>query len=108
MDSVTHCATLIKDERVFFPNAFSPNRDNVNDEFKPLLFNIDFSKMSDYSFVVANRLGSIVFSAKNPGIGWNGTYKGVKCDLGVYYYICKFTTPEGKVYHVKGDVTLIY
>ncbi|GBL36019.1 hypothetical protein EMGBS15_16140 [Filimonas sp.] len=107
-DSVTHCATLIKDERVFFPNAFSPNRDNVNDEFKPLLFNIDFSKMSDYSFVVANRLGSIVFSAKNPGIGWNGTYKGVKCDLGVYYYICKFTTPEGKVYHVKGDVTLIY
>lgn len=108
LDSVTHCATIIKDERVFFPNAFSPNRDGLNDEFRPLLLNIDYNQVKDYSLMIANRYGVVVFSSDYPDVGWTGFYKGVPCDLGTYYYVCKFVTPEGKVYNVKGDVTLMY
>lgn len=107
VDSISHCAVIIKDERVFFPNAFTPNRDNLNDEFKPILLNIDFNKVNDYSLMIADRFGNIVFSSNSPAVGWTGNYKGVACNLGTYYYVCKFTTPEGKVYNVKGDVTLL-
>jgi hypothetical protein len=33
--------------------------------------------------------------------------KTKKCDIGTYYYVCKFTTPEGKKYDLKGDILLI-
>lgn len=106
-DSNIHCGTIIKDERVFFPNAFSPNGDGKNEEFKPLILNIDFDQVENYSMVIANRFGQIVFKNNNPFFGWDGNWKGTKCDIGTYYYACKFKTPEGKVYDLKGDVTLL-
>jgi gliding motility-associated-like protein len=107
IDSITHCANLIKDERVFFPNAFSPNRDAKNDQFKPLIININLASLKNYNFMVVNRFGQVVFKANNPQFGWDGAFKGVDCEIGTYYYMCKFKTPEGREYDVKGDVTLV-
>lgn len=109
IDTVMHCASVIRPERVFFPNAFSPNNDQTNDIFKPLLLNIDFSAIQSYKLVIVNRFGEVVFESDNPSFGWDGSKKGNGkiCDVGVYYYMCSFVTPQGVRYDKKGDVTLI-
>lgn len=107
IDSATNCGKIINDERVFFPNAFTPNGDFKNDEFKAFLYNIDLDRITDFSILIANRFGEIVFKSNNPALGWDGNLKTKKCDIGTYYYVCKFTTPEGKKYDLKGDILLI-
>jgi gliding motility-associated-like protein len=107
-DTVTKCGDIIKDERVFFPNAFSPNGDLNNDEFNPIFINIDKNAIKEFNFLIANRYGQIIYSSKDPSFGWDGRWKGTPCELGTYYYTCKFILPNGKVYDVKGDVSLVY
>jgi gliding motility-associated-like protein len=58
--------------------------------------------------MIANRYGDIVYKSDNPNFGWDGTLKGTRCEMGTYYYLCKFTSSSGKVYEFKGDVILIY
>lgn len=108
MDSITHCGTIYKKEEVFFPNAFSPNGDQNNDFFGPVMHNINLNDVKDYLFMVYDRWGTLMFESNDPQYKWNGANKNnVKSDMGVYYYFCKFTTPLGVVYDKKGDVTLV-
>ena len=107
-DTVTHCGSIYEKELVFFPNAFSPNGDNLNDGFGPVFYNVVFDNMKDYTFAIYNRWGQLVFETDNPQARWNGlTKNNGMMEAGVYYYYCKFTTPHGDVYDKKGDITLI-
>ncbi len=108
LDTATDCGAVVKHEYVFFPTAFTPNGDNRNDVFKPILVNMDFSIMNDYKFVIVNRFGEIVFNTSTPNEGWDGLWKGSPSEIGSYFYFCNFTTPQGKRYEVKGDVSLVY
>lgn len=108
MDSVTHCGNIYEKELVFFPNAFSPNADNLNDEFGPVFTNVDYTRMQDYTFFIYNRWGEMVFESDKPNYRWNGQNKNNgQMEAGVYFYYCKFTMPHGDVYERKGDVTLL-
>jgi gliding motility-associated-like protein len=108
IDSMKKCGSVSSDERVFVGNnSFSPNGDGKNEEFKPVILNIDLSLVKDYALRIMNRYGEEIFFSKDPYFGWNGTYKGTKCDIGTYFYFYKFTTPKGKRYDLMGDVTLI-
>ncbi len=107
-DTATHCGTIYDKELVFFPNAFSPNGDQVNDGFGPVFYNIIYANMKDYTIAIYNRWGQMVFESNDPQARWNGkTKNNGNMEAGVYYYYCKFTTPYGEKYDQKGDVTLI-
>lgn len=88
---------------IFIPNAFSPNGDGINDMFR--ITNINYQKIA--AFKVFNRLGQEVFSTSNPDMGWDGTYRGKSCDMGVYFYFIELVFPNGEVKAYKGDVTLV-
>lgn len=88
---------------VFIPNAFSPNGDGINDLFK--IANINYQKIA--TFKVFNRLGQEVFFTNNPDTGWDGTYRGKSCDMGVYFYFIELVFPNGEIKAYKGDITLI-
>ncbi|MBK8144986.1 MAG: gliding motility-associated C-terminal domain-containing protein [Bacteroidetes bacterium] len=89
---------------LFVPNAFSPNGDLLNDEFR-LINNRDISLQQ---FSVYNRWGQEVFSSENDKVGWEGNFKGVPCEVGTYYYVVRYTCLySGKEYIIKGDVTLV-
>lgn len=108
VDTVTHCGEIYNMERVFFPNAFSPNNDGKNDEFGPLLINISQLDIKDFYFAVYNRYGELVFESDKPDVRWKGLLRSSKmADMGVYYYICKFTTPKNERIDKRGDVSLI-
>lgn len=91
-------------EGVQVPNAFSPNGDGINDEFR--IVNLGYHQL--LAFRIFNRFGEEVFSTTNPGTGWDGYYRNKPSDLGVYYYYIRFAPASGADEEVlRGDLTLI-
>ena len=68
--SDTYCATVyVRDEIIIYvPSAFTPDKDGVNDIFRPKL---TFSPQI-YEFQVYDRWGNILFETDDPLQGWNG------------------------------------
>ncbi|CAN5382455.1 hypothetical protein BH11BAC3_BH11BAC3_16360 [soil metagenome] len=58
---------------VFFPKAFSPNGDGINDYFGPLG---NIALLNNYTLSVFNRFGELVFKTSDPSKKWNGIHKG--------------------------------
>lgn len=91
-------------ENVVFPNAFSPNGDNKNDFFRP----VGTIRYSDYMCIIADRWGNVVFQSNTDQIGWEGNFKGEKCEVGTYFYLVKVKCMDSdKVELYKGDILLI-
>jgi gliding motility-associated-like protein len=91
-----HCCEL------FLPNAFSPNDDGLNDEFKPQME----ERQDVKEFAIYNRYGQRVFLSHNRDEGWDGTQNGKRADLGTYYYYIRYVCTDGNTYFKKGDVIL--
>jgi gliding motility-associated-like protein len=90
-------------DNLFVPSAFTPNGDGKNDVFR--VSNITFQKLQE--FRVFNRWGQEIFSTTDPQKGWDGSWKGVPQDMGVYQYLIKVAYPDGYIETYKGDVSLI-
>ncbi len=87
--------------KLFMPNAFTPNGDNINDVFRiPNGVSITL-----YEFSVFDRWGNKLFSTKDMSQGWSGTQKGSKSPNGVYTYIIRGADDKDK-FTEKGTVTL--
>ncbi len=85
------------------PTAFTPNNDNKNDFFKPLIS----GTLLQYSFVIYNRWGKMIFFSKEPLKGWDGTVDGIQQPLGTYVWICNYQLAGQSFFSQKGTVTLI-
>ncbi len=89
---------------VFIPSAFSPNADGINDQFK--LYNTNNILLNNFS--VYNRFGEQIFTTSDIAINWDGYQKGIKCDLGIYYYIVKYKCLyNNEDILLKGEVQLV-
>jgi gliding motility-associated-like protein len=66
------------------PNAFTPNGDNNNDEFKVVASNT-LGKTSFKSLEIYNRNGKLMFRTEDITKGWNGRSGDVLQDMGVYF-----------------------
>ncbi|MCW3123636.1 MAG: gliding motility-related protein [Flavipsychrobacter sp.] len=86
-----------------YPNAFTPNRDGVNDGFKI----VSYGNLTQYNLVIFNRWGQEVFETTDPRQYWDGTFNGIPCDMGNYYYYFKANCLAGNKEESKGDVLLI-
>jgi gliding motility-associated-like protein len=88
---------------VRFPNAFSPNGDGKNDEFKPM-----HEGVQSYQLAIFNRWGEKVYESLDPDTGWKGFYKegNERVENGVYMYVASIGKPDGDVDVVKGTITL--
>ena len=58
-------------------------------------------------FIIFDRWGNKVFESTNPGIGWDGTYKGKAQDAGTYVYYLKATMNDDTTLEKKGNITLV-
>jgi len=89
---------------LFIPNAFTPNNDGKNDEFR--LVNFFGSRIEVFN--VYNRWGQAIFTAQHDEDRWDGKFKGMDCEAGTYFYILEYTClSNGKKYSFKGDVSLV-
>lgn len=87
------------------PNAFTPNKDQINDEFRVLTACL----IEKFSIVIYSRFGEEVYSSDNFNLSWDGTFKGLPLNTGTFYYLIrvKFRKPDSQEEMIKGDVTLI-
>jgi gliding motility-associated-like protein len=68
------------------PNAFTPNGDGDNEQFKP----IKLRYISKVEFKVFNRWGQLVFETAKPELNWDGKdAKGNDLTQGTYFYSCR-------------------
>lgn len=102
--SITKCVNVLDTLKstVFIPNAFTPNGDGKNDDFKIKAKNIEFLSLSIY-----NRYGQLLFKSDDINLGWNGFYKGTPCEIGTYFYMLLYNDVEGKSKIEKGDLELL-
>lgn len=90
-------------EQLLVPNAFSPNGDGLNDEFRIMNFGYQVLK----EFRVFNRWGEQIFTTADGTKGWNGTQNGKAVESGSYPYYIRMQFRDGTQKVFKGDVTLI-
>ncbi|PSK95146.1 gliding motility-associated C-terminal domain-containing protein [Taibaiella chishuiensis] len=97
---------ILPSSEIFVPTAFSPNGDGMNDYFVPRF--IRDHKIVDFS--IFNRWGQRIYNRaymQQLGDGWDGSYNGVKCDLGTYYYTLTVENLQGEQQTLKGDFALV-
>jgi gliding motility-associated-like protein len=94
---------VVENPYLVVPNAFSPNEDGTNDTFFPIA--AGYTNMK--SFRVFNRYGEEIFYTTSFEEPWDGTYKGTRQDIGVYYWMLQVQDRFGNDVMLKGDVTLL-
>ena len=108
-DTASLVISVIQDISVYVPNTFTPNDDEYNQYFLPIL--TDGFKENTYHLTVFNRWGEVVFESYDQNYGWDGTYGAEspeKCQDGTYIWVIsveELRTGENKVY--RGHVNLI-
>lgn len=100
-DTITVTVDLICGD-LFVPNAFSPNGDNLNETI-----NVHGLCVSTFNLQIYNRWGEKVFETTSKQNSWDGTFKGKPLDTGVFVYKVDGLTIDGKVFNLKGNITLI-
>ena len=71
---------------IYFPNAFTPNKDGRNDVFKPVIL----GRPAEYHLIIYNRWGQQVFETADPGQGWDGMVKNKDQEIGTYIWNCSY------------------
>lgn len=95
--------TVIQNDFLYIPTAFTPNADGKNDIIRPLI-NGRY-QLKDFS--IYNRNGEKVYTTSVRGNGWDGRIGGLVQNTGVYVWMLQATAPDGRVLFRKGQVTLI-
>ncbi|MES2565917.1 MAG: PKD domain-containing protein [Bacteroidota bacterium] len=95
---------VLPEFRFWIPNAFTPgNKDNLNDVFKPIVIGVE-----DYTFMIFNRWGQLIYTTTDTEAGWNGAFKGADSPMDVYVWKCEFKNIVSKEYESRiGHVTLV-
>lgn len=97
----TDSVKIYPDCDVFFPTAFSPNGDNLND-----YFNIITEKVKTFKLKVFNRWGQLLFETEQLQNGWDGTFKGENQPIDVYVYFSEGILANEKSFKKSGIFSL--
>lgn len=88
---------------VVVPDAFTPNSDDVNREFR-----IFARELDDFQFTVYNRYGTVVFATRDANFLWPGNDpEGKPLPEGVYAYRMTAVTRDRRPIHRTGTLTVI-
>lgn len=88
---------------IYFPNSFTPNNDNLNDHFKPLVG----GAIKKYELNIYNRWGNLVFRTTSKEQGWNGFYRGILQETGSFVWVCNYQYYNKPEMQKKGSLVLI-
>lgn len=92
----------IGSSELMIPNAFSPDGDGINDEWK-----VAYRSLLTFKCWIFNKHGQQVYYFEDPSLGWDGKRNGKYIKSGVYYYVIEATGSDGKKYKRSGDINII-
>ncbi len=94
---------VIPPNLVWAPNAFAPGGLPENKIFRVFTSGL----LSTIELRIFDRWGELLFSTTDPNGFWDGTFKGVNVNSGVYVYYYKVVFQDGTEVKQSGDVTLL-
>ncbi|MDX5423170.1 MAG: gliding motility-associated C-terminal domain-containing protein, partial [Hymenobacteraceae bacterium] len=62
---------------------------------------------SDFSMIIYNGSGNVVFTSADAATGWDGTFNGERMPAGAYAYLITVKTTGGAEKRRTGTVTLL-
>lgn len=92
--------------KFFAPNAFTPNGDGSNDEFRPVIVGVG---SLDFEMSIYDRDGNLVYETDDIDLPWDGRMKedGRIAPTGTYIWLVILKNSYGKQEKQIGQVTLI-
>ncbi|MES2559346.1 MAG: gliding motility-associated C-terminal domain-containing protein [Bacteroidota bacterium] len=109
IDTATGCENRITKrlevrvrERLFVPNAFTPDGDGLND-----FFHVSITNIVEFEVIIFDRWGSILYKSNDPYFKWDGTYQNEPVQADVYGFLITGKGYHGKVFSEQGTVTLL-
>lgn len=87
---------------LYFPNAFTPNDDGLND----VLF-VEGLSLDEVFFTIYNRWGEKVYESNSLEEGWDGTHNGDLVCPDVYGYYLRVRCTDGNEIYRQGNVSVI-
>ena len=88
---------------VNLPDVFSPNGDQTNDAFSPVIICPD---VTNYNLKVFNRWGELVYETNDPMGEWDGNFGGNPQPMDVYAWLVSYDV-EGMSLQRSGELTLV-
>jgi adhesin/invasin len=88
---------------IYVPKIFTPNDDGKNDIVKPIIVGIT----TFHYFNIYNRWGNLVFSTKDPNVGWDGRFKGILQPVETYLWIAEGLDKDKKKITRRGMISLV-
>ncbi len=104
-DTITLTMQVVQDVLVYAPNTFTPDGDEHNQDWNIYISGID---VYNFSLVIFNRWGQIIWESNDPSTSWDGTYNGEVVPDGTYTWraSAKDTLNDGK-YEFNGYINVI-
>jgi gliding motility-associated-like protein len=87
---------------LYTPNAFTDNKDGLNDSFQTMPVFV-----KDYHIQIYNRWGERIFESYNKKESFDGTFKGNEVQSDVYFFIVEYSGWDNNKYQKKGNFTLL-
>ena len=89
---------------VWIPNVFTPNHDNINDQFIP----VAYSNFATFRMYIYNRWRGLIFQTETLQ-PWDGKVNGKDAPTGVYYYVIYYRCEDNSKKEITkhGSVTLL-
>ena len=87
---------------LYIPTAFTPDRDDYNEVFMPIIFDV-----TNYKLEVYNRWGTKIFETVNTKEGWNGRVNGKVAPDGIYIWRIKYQNHRSINFEENGHFSLI-
>ena len=96
IDSVSSVIQIKEDLVFYIPNCFTPDDDEHNQFFQPI-FTSGFDPF-DFTLLIYNRWGELVFESHDAKVGWDGGYGGQSeistVQDGIYTWKIEFKTSD--------------
>ena len=93
----------VYDPIVVMPNVFTPNGDQNNAVFLPVVA----KNLETFEMIILNRWGNVMFTSNSSIVGWDGTSGGRQCPEGTYFWTVKGVGISEQTVEMQGIVTLV-
>ncbi len=100
-DTILKTIEVQEDFTFYVPNAFTPNADQTNDLFLPVIRGV-----KSYQVQLFDRWGQVLFQSSDLNQGWDGTFKGQDCKQDTYIWKIQLSTKSGLEKSYSGSVLL--
>ncbi|MDP5099511.1 MAG: gliding motility-associated C-terminal domain-containing protein [Crocinitomicaceae bacterium] len=91
VDTIQYIMTVVEDILFYAPNAFTPDGDEHNQTWKPIINGIDIYA---FELLIFNRWGEVIWENHDPNQGWDGTYNGKLVPAGSYAWVARVKKPQ--------------